>query len=80
MLRASQLHKSYGDWTAGAGVSLSLAPRDILGLLEANFAAKPIAVGIVAGLITATKGSALFTACPAISSVGAPLRRLRWWA
>jgi ABC-2 type transport system ATP-binding protein len=57
VLRAEQLHKSYGERAAVAGVSLEVAPGEILGLLGPNGAGKSTTVGMIAGLITPNKGT-----------------------
>ena len=57
MLRAEQLHKSYGKRLAVSGVSLEVARGEILGLLGPNGAGKSTTVGMIAGLITPDKGT-----------------------
>jgi ABC-2 type transport system ATP-binding protein len=56
MLRADQLRKSYGDRVAIAGVTLQVAPGEILGLLGPNGAGKSTTVGMIAGLVTPDSG------------------------
>ena len=57
MLSANQLQKSYGERRAVDGVSLSVAPGQILGLLGPNGAGKSTMLGMIAGLITPDGGS-----------------------
>ena len=57
MLHADQLQKSYGERRAVDGVSLSVAPGQILGLLGPNGAGKSTTLGMIAGLITPDGGS-----------------------
>ena len=57
MLRAEQLHKSYGERVAVAGVSLEVAPGEILALLGPNGAGKSTTVGMIAGLVTPNRGT-----------------------
>ncbi len=56
MLRIDELHKAYGSLRALRGVSLDIAPGEILGLLGPNGAGKTTLVSIVAGLRRADAG------------------------
>ena len=59
MLKVSDLVKRYGSRTALDGVSLEVAPGEVLGLLGPNGAGKSTLVSIVAGLRRPDSGSVL---------------------
>ncbi len=57
MLQATELHKSYGDRVAVAGISLEARPGEILGLLGPNGAGKSTTVAMIAGIARPDRGS-----------------------
>src|ERR1700754_78818 len=56
MLEANDLHKAYGAVAAVRGVSLAVAPGEILGLLGPNGAGKSTTVSMLCGLVRADRG------------------------
>ena len=56
MLAAIGLWKSYGEKTAVAGVSLAVAPGEIVGLLGPNGAGKSTTIAMLCGLIPPDQG------------------------
>lgn len=57
MLKVDDVSKSYGDVEAVRGVSLTLAPGEILGLLGPNGAGKSTLLGMISGLLAPDRGS-----------------------
>lgn len=57
MLEIQDLHKSYGQVDALAGVDLAIAPGEILALLGPNGAGKSTLISLVAGLTTPDRGT-----------------------
>jgi ABC-2 type transport system ATP-binding protein len=57
MLQAEDLHKSYGSREVVAGVSLAVAPGEIVGLLGPNGAGKTTTVSMICGLVAPDLGS-----------------------
>src|SRR5947209_15846372 len=49
-------HKNYGDTVAVAGISVTVAPGEILGLLGPNGAGKTTTLRALAGILTPTRG------------------------
>ncbi|HUL96438.1 MAG TPA: ABC transporter ATP-binding protein [Usitatibacter sp.] len=56
MLQARDLWKRYGELTAVAGVSFTLAPGEIVGLLGPNGAGKTTTVSMICGITTPDQG------------------------
>lgn len=56
VLTAYDLWKSYGDATVVSGVSFTLEPGQVLGLLGANGAGKTTTVGMLYGAVVPTRG------------------------
>ncbi len=56
-LRVTDLRKTYGDFTAVDGVSLSVARGDFFGFLGPNGAGKTTTINAIVGLATITSGS-----------------------
>lgn len=73
VIEVSDLHKSYGDVHAVAGVSFSVAQGEVYGLLGHNGAGKSTTVEILEGHRQATSGSVSVLGIPA----GAGSRELR---
>ena len=57
MLEIQHLTKSYGDTTAVADLSFSVAPGDVLGLVGPNGAGKTTTLRSIAGIIRPTSGT-----------------------
>ncbi|MBK8321229.1 MAG: ABC transporter ATP-binding protein [Betaproteobacteria bacterium] len=57
MLQAIDLHKSYGDKVAVAGISLEARPGEILGLLGPNGAGKSTTVAMICGIARPDRGT-----------------------
>ena len=57
MISVRDLVKSYGAFTAVAGVSLDVAPGEIHGFLGPNGAGKTTTIRVIAGLLKPTSGS-----------------------
>ncbi len=57
LLVAQNLHKRYGDVVAVDGISLTLAPGEVLGLLGPNGAGKTTTIAMLSGLMTPDQGS-----------------------
>ncbi len=57
VLKASQLTKRFGEFTAVDGVSFEIRPGEILGLLGPNGAGKTTTIQMLLGLVTPTSGS-----------------------
>ncbi len=56
LLQAHDLHKHYGDVVAVDGVSLALAPGQVLGLLGPNGAGKTTTIAMLSGLLAPDRG------------------------
>src|SRR5436189_3736622 len=52
-------HKNYGDTVAVAGISFTVAPGEILGLVGPNGAGKTSTLRALAGILTPTQGRLL---------------------
>lgn len=52
-------HKNYGDTAAVSGISFTVAPGDILGLVGPNGAGKTTTLRALAGILTPTRGRLL---------------------
>jgi len=76
MLRVEKLQLSYGTRLAVAGVTLQVAPGEILGLLGPNGAGKSTTVGMIAGLIAPDSGSVSLGGMGLSSNVMAYKRRI----
>ena len=57
MLAITDLHKSFGQTVAVAGVSFGVQPGQLVGLLGPNGAGKTTTVSMIAGLVTPDRGS-----------------------
>jgi ABC-2 type transport system ATP-binding protein len=57
VLKASDLTKRFGEFTAVDGVSFEIRPGEILGLLGPNGAGKTTTIQMLLGLVTPTAGS-----------------------
>ena len=57
MLQATDLHKSYGDKAAVAGLSLEARPGEIVGLLGPNGAGKSTTVAMISGIARPDRGA-----------------------
>src|SRR3954463_1689028 len=64
-LIARELHKSHGAATILAGVSVTVAPGDVLGVVGPNGAGKSTLLRVLAGLDRPDRGSVKLTAGPA---------------
>lgn len=62
-VRTEKLTKRYGDFTALDGLSLELAPGQILGLIGHNGAGKSTTIRILVGQTRASSGSAYIAGC-----------------
>src|SRR6266436_911050 len=49
-------HKTYGDTVAAAGISFTVEPGEILGLVGPNGAGKTTTLRALAGILTPTRG------------------------
>ena len=56
ILRASELRKRFGDFTAVDGISFEIRPGEILGFLGPNGAGKTTTIQMLLGLTTPTSG------------------------
>lgn len=59
MIKAVDLHKSFGDFHAVRGISLEVGPGEVLALLGPNGAGKSTTVRMLAGILKPTSGSAV---------------------
>ncbi|MEM7699559.1 MAG: ABC transporter ATP-binding protein [Verrucomicrobiota bacterium] len=57
ILRVTDLHKQFGDVHSVGGVSLEIAPGEVLGLLGANGAGKTTLINMVLGIVKPTSGT-----------------------
>ena len=57
ILRAEDLHKSYGDTLAVQGITLEVKRGEVLGLLGPNGAGKTTTISMLTGLISPTSGA-----------------------
>jgi ABC-2 type transport system ATP-binding protein len=63
VIQIRDLVKSYGTFTAVAGVSLDVEPGEIHGFLGPNGAGKTTTIRVVAGLLKPTSGSVSIAGC-----------------
>ncbi|MFT0848233.1 ATP-binding cassette domain-containing protein [Actinomycetaceae bacterium L2_0104] len=69
LVRAEDVTRTYGSFTALDGVSLEVGPGEVVGLLGGNGAGKTTLMRILLGLETPTEGSAtLFGAQPSLDN------------
>src|SRR5437763_3161479 len=76
MLEAKDLWKAYGLQQAVAGVSLRVAPGEIVGLLGPNGAGKTTAVAMMCGLLAPDRGEVTIAGVPVGSEGSAVKRRI----
>jgi ABC-2 type transport system ATP-binding protein len=74
MLQATDLHKSYGNKIAVAGVSITANPGEIVGLLGPNGAGKSTTVAMICGIVTPDRGRVTFGAQP-IEGDASPVKK-----
>ena len=74
MLQAKNLRKTFGALVAVDGVSLSLAPGQLLGLHGPNGAGKTTTVSMIAGLVTPDGGDVMVGGVPLVGDAN-PLKR-----
>ena len=77
MLRCHQLRKLYEDHLAVDGVSFSLEPGDIGGLVGPNGAGKTTTMRCLAGLIPATEGQLSVAGCNIVDGDAGTLMELK---
>ena len=76
MLQASDLHKSFGTAAAVSGVSLSVAPGEIVGLLGPNGAGKSTTISMICGLVSPDSGTVTIAGEPVGEDASAVKRRI----
>ena len=64
MLEAKDLHKAFGEKVALSGVSLKVAPGEIMGFVGANGAGKTTTMRIIMGLLTPDSGTSSWNGAP----------------
>ncbi len=74
MLQATDLRKSFGGTAAVAGVSLAVAPGEIVGLLGPNGAGKSTTISMLCGLVRPDGGTVTIAGEP-IGEDSAPAKR-----
>ena len=66
MISATNLHKSFGDYHAVRGISLEVAPGEVLALLGPNGAGKSTTVRMLTAMLRPTQGSATVAGCDVV--------------
>ena len=66
MISATNLHKSFGDFHAVRGISLDVAPGEVLALLGPNGAGKSTTVRMLTAMLRPTQGSATVAGCDVV--------------
>src|SRR2546422_8397329 len=78
VITVTDLHKSYRDVIAVAGLSFSTEPGQILGLLGPNGAGKTTTMRAIAGIIPPTKGKLIVAGHDVVTDAVAAKRELSY--